>query len=125
MKEASVEGPESSHMDIMEASKADIFCGHSERLAIVFGLINSGPGMPIWVTKNLYMCQSCHNIVKFISREVRREISVRDAEQFHHFKGGIFSCKDEASDALCSSSKSTICSLCKGVLGLTPGKYRT
>lgn len=95
MKEASVEGPESSHMDIMEASKADIFCGHSERLAIVFGLINSGPGMPIWVTKNLYMCQSCHNIVKFISREVRREISVRDAEQFHHFKGGIFSCKDE------------------------------
>lgn len=95
MKEAGVEGPESSHMDIMEASKADIFCGHSERLAIVFGLINSGPGMPIWVTKNLYMCQSCHNIVKFISREVRREISVRDAEQFHHFKGGIFSCKDE------------------------------
>ncbi|KAG5008858.1 hypothetical protein JHK87_017373 [Glycine soja] len=96
MKEAGVEGPESSHMDIMEASKADIFCGHSERLAIVFGLINSGPGMPIWVTKNLYMCQSCHNIVKFISREVRREISVRDAEQFHHFKGGICSCTDEA-----------------------------
>ncbi|RDY03162.1 Pentatricopeptide repeat-containing protein, chloroplastic, partial [Mucuna pruriens] len=95
MKEAGVEGPESSHMNIMEASKADIFCGHSERLAIVFGLISSGPGMPIWVTKNLYMCQSCHNIVKFISSEVRREISVRDAEQFHHFKGGICSCMDE------------------------------
>lgn len=95
MKEAGVEGPESSHMDIMEASKADIFCGHSERLAIAFALINSGPGVPIWVTKNLYMCQSCHNVVKFISREVRREISVRDAEQFHHFKGGICSCMDE------------------------------
>jgi len=95
MKEAGVRGPESSDMNIMEASKADIFCGHSERLAIVFGLINSGPGVPIWVTKNLYMCKNCHNIVKFISREVRREISVRDAEQFHHFKGGICSCMDE------------------------------
>ncbi|CAJ1951225.1 unnamed protein product [Sphenostylis stenocarpa] len=95
MKEAGLEGPENSHMDIMEASKADIFCGHSERLAIVFALINSGPGMPIWVTKNLYMCQNCHNIVKFISREVRREISVRDAEHFHHFRGGVCSCMDE------------------------------
>ncbi|XP_061365080.1 pentatricopeptide repeat-containing protein At1g15510, chloroplastic isoform X2 [Gastrolobium bilobum] len=95
MKEAGIEGPQSSHMNIMETSKADIFCGHSERLAIAFALINSSPGMPIWVTKNLYVCQSCHNIVRFISKEVRREISVRDAEQFHHFKGGICSCMDE------------------------------
>ncbi|MED6124342.1 hypothetical protein PIB30_058118 [Stylosanthes scabra] len=95
MKEAGVEGPESNQLDVTEASKADIFCGHSERLAIAFGLVNSAPGMPIWVTKNLYMCQSCHNTVKFISKEVRREISVRDAEQFHHFKGGICSCMDE------------------------------
>lgn len=95
MKEDGIGGLESSHMDIMEASKADIFCGHSERLAIAFGLINTAPGMPIWVTKNLYMCQSCHNTVKYISKEVRREISVRDAEQFHHFKGGICSCMDE------------------------------
>ncbi|XP_057454229.1 pentatricopeptide repeat-containing protein At1g15510, chloroplastic [Lotus japonicus] len=95
MKVAGIEGPESSHMNIMEASKADIFCGHSERQAIAFGLLNSAPGMPIWVTKNLYMCQSCHNIVKFISKEVRREISVRDAERFHHFRGGICSCMDE------------------------------
>ncbi|XP_020968203.1 pentatricopeptide repeat-containing protein At1g15510, chloroplastic isoform X2 [Arachis ipaensis] len=95
MKEAGVEGPESNQLDITKASKADIFCGHSERLAIAFGLVNSAPGTPIWVTKNLYMCQSCHNTVKFISKEVRREISVRDADQFHHFKGGICSCMDE------------------------------
>ncbi|XP_015938206.1 pentatricopeptide repeat-containing protein At1g15510, chloroplastic [Arachis duranensis] len=95
MKEAGIGGPESDQLDITEASKADIFCGHSERLAIAFGLVNSAPGMPIWVTKNLYMCQSCHNTVKFISKEVRREISVRDADQFHHFKGGICSCMDE------------------------------
>ena len=41
------------------------------------------------------MCQSCHNTVKFISSVVRREISVRDAEEFHHFKDGLCSCGDE------------------------------
>ncbi|CAL0335286.1 unnamed protein product [Lupinus luteus] len=95
MKEDATGGPESDDMDIMEASKADIFCGHSERQAIAFGLLNTAPGTPIWVTKNLYMCQSCHNTVKFISKEVRREILVRDTEHFHHFKGGICSCMDE------------------------------
>ncbi|KAI4355700.1 hypothetical protein L6164_004448 [Bauhinia variegata] len=38
---------EGSSMDILEASKADIFCGHSERLAIGFALINTAPGMPV------------------------------------------------------------------------------
>ncbi|CAO2816340.1 unnamed protein product [Amaranthus hypochondriacus] len=76
-------------------SKDEVFCGHSERLAIAFGLINTAPGTPIWVTKNLYMCKSCHNVVKFISKNVRREICVRDTEQFHHFRNGVCSCCDE------------------------------
>ncbi|KAL9175956.1 hypothetical protein ABFS82_02G146600 [Erythranthe guttata] len=79
----------------VEASKADVFCGHSERSAVAFGLINSSPGMPIWVTKNLYMCENCHNTMKFISKAVRREISVRDTEHFHLFKDGSCSCGDE------------------------------
>lgn len=96
MKENGIQGSKNSHhMDTMETSKADIFCGHSERFSIAFGLINSAPGMPILVNKNLYMCKSCHNTVKFISKEVRREISVRDAERFHRFKGGLCSCMDE------------------------------
>jgi pentatricopeptide repeat protein len=95
MKAVGFSGPEKSSMDEVEASKADIFCGHSERLAIAFGLINTAPGVPILVTKNLYMCQSCHNTVKFISKVVRREISVRDTERFHHFKDGICTCGDE------------------------------
>ncbi|KAJ6327497.1 hypothetical protein OIU78_014378 [Salix suchowensis] len=95
MKTSDFNGQESSSMDGVETSKADIFCGHSERQAIAYSLINSPPGMPIWVTKNLYMCQSCHSIVKFISKRVRREISVRDTEQFHHFKDGLCSCGDE------------------------------
>ncbi|XP_010273294.1 PREDICTED: pentatricopeptide repeat-containing protein At1g15510, chloroplastic [Nelumbo nucifera] len=86
---------ENSHVDEIEAAKAEIFCGHSERMAIAFGLINTVPGMPIWVTKNLYMCRSCHDTVKFISKVVRREITVRDTEKFHHFKDGICSCGDE------------------------------
>ncbi|XVF26667.1 hypothetical protein REPUB_Repub14bG0037400 [Reevesia pubescens] len=81
-------------MDEVKISKAEIFCGHSERLAVAFGLINTTPGTPIWVTKNLYMCQSCHSTIKFISKIVRREISVRDTEEFHHFKDGICSCGD-------------------------------
>ncbi|KAG9459412.1 hypothetical protein H6P81_003920 [Aristolochia fimbriata] len=87
--------PGSSQADVIEMSKAEIFCGHSERLAVGFALINTTPGTPISVTKNLYMCSGCHNTVKFISRIVRREITVRDTEQFHHFKDGSCSCGDE------------------------------
>ncbi|CAA0842695.1 Pentatricopeptide repeat-containing protein -chloroplastic [Striga hermonthica] len=85
----------SSFTNGLETSKAEVFCGHSERLAVAFGLISTSPGMPIRVTKNLYMCDSCHYTVKFISKVVRREISVRDAEGFHHFKDGKCSCGDE------------------------------
>ncbi|WZZ57646.1 hypothetical protein YC2023_057753 [Brassica napus] len=83
-----------SSMGEAEISRDEIFCGHSERKAIAFGLINTVPGMPIWVTKNLSMCESCHDTVKFISKTVRREISVRDAEHFHHFRDGECSCGD-------------------------------
>ncbi|GAB2269458.1 hypothetical protein Dimus_004376 [Dionaea muscipula] len=84
-----------AEMNAQDASKDLVFCGHSERSAIAFGLINTAPGAPIWVTKNLYMCKSCHETAKFISKVVRREISVRDTEQFHHFKDGVCSCADE------------------------------
>ncbi|KAH6817793.1 Tetratricopeptide repeat superfamily protein [Perilla frutescens var. frutescens] len=95
MKAAGLSDPERSFANKVEASKADVFCGHSERLAVAFGLINTSPGMPIWVTKNLFMCESCHNTLKFITKAVRREISIRDTENFHHFKDGSCSCGDE------------------------------
>ncbi|KAM6585890.1 hypothetical protein CsatB_012892 [Cannabis sativa] len=95
MKAVNFEDAEGGPIDKVEASKSEIFCGHSEKLAIGFGLINTGPGTPIWVTKNLYMCQSCHNTAKFITTVVRREITVRDAEEFHRFKDGVCSCGDE------------------------------
>ncbi|XP_050381957.1 pentatricopeptide repeat-containing protein At1g15510, chloroplastic [Argentina anserina] len=95
MRSVAFTEPENRLKDEVEASKAEIFCGHSERLAVAFGLINTAPGTPIWVTKNLYMCQSCHSTVKFISKVVRREICIRDTEKFHHFKDGFCTCADE------------------------------
>jgi pentatricopeptide repeat protein len=80
--------------DVEDEQKEHILCHHSEKLAIVFGLINTPPGTPIRVVKNLRICGDCHSATKFISRIVVREIVVRDAIRFHHFKEGQCSCGD-------------------------------
>jgi pentatricopeptide repeat protein len=80
--------------DIGEEEKQDVLCGHSEKLAIVFGLMNTSPGTPIHVTKNLRICGDCHKAAKFISKVVGREIIVRDTNRFHHFRDGLCSCGD-------------------------------
>ncbi|GFP95831.1 pentatricopeptide repeat-containing protein at3g57430 chloroplastic [Phtheirospermum japonicum] len=74
------------NVDVRE--KESLLCGHSERLAIVFGLINSPPGTTILVAKNLRVCNNCHSATKFMSKIVGRVIVVRDARRFHHFKDG-------------------------------------
>eukprot|EP01018_Ginkgo_biloba_P010117 Gb_21745 [translate_table: standard] len=80
--------------DVEEEAKEHILCSHSEKLAIAFGLINISPGTPIRITKNLRVCGDCHTATKFISKIVGREIIVRDANRFHHFKDGVCSCLD-------------------------------
>eukprot|EP01018_Ginkgo_biloba_P030463 Gb_36435 [translate_table: standard] len=80
--------------DVEEEDKEYILCGHSEKLAIAFGLINTPPEITIRITKNLRVCGDCHNAIKFISKVVCREIIVRDANRFHHFKQGLCSCGD-------------------------------
>lgn len=67
---------------------------HSERLAIAFGILNSRPGVPIRVFKNLRVCNDCHRVTKLISRIYNVEIIVRDRARFHHFKDGTCSCMD-------------------------------
>eukprot|EP01018_Ginkgo_biloba_P030827 Gb_14948 [translate_table: standard] len=74
--------------------KEHILCGHSERLAIAFGLVNTCPRTSIRVIKNLRVCGDCHTATKFISKIVGREIFVRDTNRFHHFKNGLCSCGD-------------------------------
>ncbi|KAJ4963344.1 hypothetical protein NE237_023283 [Protea cynaroides] len=67
---------------------------HSEKLAVAFGLISLPPWMPIHVMKNLRICPDCHIVIKLISLVTTRELIVRDANRFHHFKEGYCSCGD-------------------------------
>ncbi|XP_057818774.2 putative pentatricopeptide repeat-containing protein At3g23330 [Cryptomeria japonica] len=75
-----------------EKERERILSSHSEKLAIAFGIIKTGPGIPIRVTKNLRICGDCHNATKFISKIVGRQIIVRDMNRFHCFKDGLCSC---------------------------------
>eukprot|EP01018_Ginkgo_biloba_P019534 Gb_23934 [translate_table: standard] len=95
MKEAGyVPNTNSVLLYVEDEVKESMLCSHSEKLAIAFGLINTSPGIPIRVMKNLRVCSDCHNATKFISKIVKREIIVRDANRFHHFKDGLCSCGD-------------------------------
>ena len=67
---------------------------HSERLAIAFALMVTPSGFPIRVMKNLRVCSDCHTAIKHISDIKDREIIVRDASRFHHFREGKCSCGD-------------------------------
>eukprot|EP01018_Ginkgo_biloba_P004457 Gb_36628 [translate_table: standard] len=80
--------------DVEEEQKEQILYHHSEKLAIAFGLINTSPGTTIRIIKNLRVCGDCHSATKFISKMVAREIIVRDANRYHHFKDGQCSCAD-------------------------------
>lgn len=80
--------------NIEEEVKLKMLCNHSERLAIAFALLNTGPGTKLLVTKNLRVCGNCHEAIKFISLIVQREIVVRDVKRFHHFRDGFCSCGD-------------------------------
>ncbi|XP_057845150.2 pentatricopeptide repeat-containing protein At3g12770-like [Cryptomeria japonica] len=80
--------------DVEDEEKKLFLFHHSEKLAIAFGLLNSPSGTTIRVFKNLRVCADCHTATKFISKTVAREIVVRDANRFHHFKQGQCSCGD-------------------------------
>ncbi|KAA8524531.1 hypothetical protein F0562_010954 [Nyssa sinensis] len=89
-----VHDTESVLHDLNYEDKEETLCNHSERLAIAFGLISTPPGTTLRITKNLRACVNCHSATKLISKLVDREIVVRDANRFHHFKDGFCSCGD-------------------------------
>ncbi|CAA7403745.1 unnamed protein product [Spirodela intermedia] len=80
--------------DVVVEEKERMLLGHSEKLAIAFGLL----AVPAWATirvfKNLRVCVDCHNATKLISTLEGREIVVRDTSRFHHFRDGSCSCGD-------------------------------
>uniref|UniRef100_A0A6P3ZZ04 pentatricopeptide repeat-containing protein At4g32450, mitochondrial n=1 Tax=Ziziphus jujuba TaxID=326968 RepID=A0A6P3ZZ04_ZIZJJ len=80
--------------DIDQEGKEDALLAHSERLAVAYGLLNSSARSPIRVIKNLRVCGDCHTALKIISKIVGRELIIRDAKRFHHFKDGLCSCRD-------------------------------
>lgn len=80
--------------NVAEDLKLDMLCGHSERLAIAFGILRTDEGEVLRIMKNLRVCLDCHTATKFISRITGREIIVRDSKRFHRFKNGSCSCGD-------------------------------
>jgi pentatricopeptide repeat protein len=80
--------------DVEQEQKDPTVYIHSEKLAITFGLLSLSDTVPIHVMKNLRVCKDCHSWIKFVSKISNRAIIVRDAYRFHHFEGGICSCKD-------------------------------
>ncbi|XP_027350780.1 pentatricopeptide repeat-containing protein At1g56690, mitochondrial-like [Abrus precatorius] len=82
------------HHDVDEEEKTHSLGYHSEKLAVAYGLLKVPEGMPIRVMKNLRVCGDCHTAIKLIAKVTGREIILRDANRFHHFKDGYCSCKD-------------------------------
>lgn len=77
-----------------QEEKEQMLCGHSEKLAVVFGVLNSKEGSTLRVIKNLRICGDCHMFMKFLSGFEKREIMVRDTNRFHQFQNGVCSCED-------------------------------
>lgn len=80
--------------DIDQEGKEEAIMAHSERLACTYALITTPARMPIRIIKNLRVCCDCHNAFKIISKLVGREVVMRDAKRFHHFRDGKCSCND-------------------------------
>ncbi|KAG8378554.1 hypothetical protein BUALT_Bualt08G0149000 [Buddleja alternifolia] len=88
--------PETSSVlyDVEEEHKEEQLYHHSEKLALVFSLMNAGNSDVIKIMKNIRICSDCHNFMSLASKLVEKVIIVRDANRFHHFKDGVCSCND-------------------------------
>lgn len=80
--------------DVNDDEKERILKGHSEKLALAFGVLTTEAGGTIRIMKNLRMCEDCHMMLKMASKVVHRKIVVRDNMRFHHFTDGECSCGD-------------------------------
>ncbi|KAI9110515.1 hypothetical protein K1719_018381 [Acacia pycnantha] len=67
---------------------------HSEKLAIVFGIMNYPREKTIRIGKNLRICGDCHLFAKLVAKLEQRHIVIRDPIRYHHFQDGFCSCND-------------------------------
>ncbi|RVW80871.1 Pentatricopeptide repeat-containing protein, mitochondrial [Vitis vinifera] len=69
-------GCDSLEDDLVEQEeKEQALFSHSEKLAICFGLISTGPGVPLHIFKNLRICQDCHSAIKIVSKIYNEKLS--------------------------------------------------
>lgn len=84
--------------DTEEENKEEQLFHHSEKMALVFAIMNEGSlpygGNVIKIIKNIRICVDCHNFMKLVSDTFQKEIIVRDSNRFHHFKDARCSCND-------------------------------
>ena len=78
--------------DVGEEEKERILKGHSEKIALAFGILATEIGETIRIVKNLRVCEDCHMFMCLASSVVERRIVIRDNLRFHHFEGGACSC---------------------------------
>ncbi|PKA58501.1 Pentatricopeptide repeat-containing protein [Apostasia shenzhenica] len=80
--------------DVDQGMKGKMLKGHSEKLAMAYGLLKTAAGRPIRVVKNLRTCEDCHVFAKYVSMVTARQIILRDGVRFHHISGGDCTCGD-------------------------------
>ncbi|GMY13681.1 pentatricopeptide repeat-containing protein At5g50390, chloroplastic-like [Fagus crenata] len=78
----------------VDEQEARVLLYHSEKLAIAFGLISTPGWTPLQIVQSHRICGDCHSAIKLIAMVTGREIVVRDASRFHHFRDGSCSCGD-------------------------------
>jgi len=80
--------------NIDDNEKEKILMSHTEKLAMVYGVMKMKGGSPIRIVQNTRICCDCHTVAKYISLVRKREILLRDGGRFHHFKNGKCACND-------------------------------
>ncbi|KAL1205401.1 Pentatricopeptide repeat-containing protein [Cardamine amara subsp. amara] len=80
--------------DVDDEQREDNLSYHSEKLAIAYGLLKTPENSPLYVNKNVRICDDCHSAIKLISKLSNRLIVIRDSNRFHHFRDGQCSCCD-------------------------------
>ncbi|KAG5029176.1 hypothetical protein AAZX31_05G115300 [Glycine max] len=80
--------------DLEGEQREDSLRYHSEKLAIVFGIMSFPKEKTIRIWKNLKICGDCHKFAKLIAELEQRHIVIRDPIRYHHFQDGVCSCGD-------------------------------
>ncbi|PSS21825.1 Pentatricopeptide repeat-containing protein [Actinidia chinensis var. chinensis] len=80
--------------DLEGEQKEDSLSHHSEKLAIVFGMMSLSREKTIRIRKNLRICGDCHLFAKLLAKMEHRNIVIRDPVRYHHFSSGVCSCGD-------------------------------